>query len=77
MSEDLRKCVGCFEYMALSCGEHGDCNETGLIVPKDGSCPSWHKIYIQQVPMEELEPFMESQFWPLYGIPKPGRRFDS
>jgi hypothetical protein len=47
MTEKKKRCEDCFEYMPLGCGMHGDCNETGLIVPSNGNCFSWHKDHIE------------------------------
>ena len=38
-----KKCDNCNEFLPLYCGAHGDCNETGLIVPNDAYCPSWNQ----------------------------------
>lgn len=37
-----KNCDNCYEFLPLNCGAHGDCNETGLIVPNEAHCPSWH-----------------------------------
>ena len=43
LPDQKRECENCLECTPLPCGDHGDCNETGLIVPNEGYCPSWNR----------------------------------